>query len=504
MAAETNHLQTINWRETLPWLVIFRSFSAAASRSTFLLAFIGVIATPLGWLLFDLVLVSNQMKGVVDKDENRAELYDGATMARQDEVRGFVETMRNPYRGIFVAQDKNTSPIDQLWNGQPAAPFMHIAAPFQKVFDQDTHGFRFYLYVFFGALWTLAVWSFVGVGICRSAVLKFTREEPLGPIEAIMFSVRQFLAAISAIGIPLICVFLLAIPGLIAGLFLLFDFGTIIAGIFWFVVIGCSIVMAVLLVGLLFGWPLMIASVSAEEQDGFDAMSKAYAYLFARPLSYLFYVIVALIFGGFCYWIAVVVLSTAVNVSQWSASWTATWNDPPDFEKLKKDDDDDESDTQNKVPRLSEVFRLANETPDQAAERREYEEQLEESGDDDENEGTSGTLRVGQHILSFWQSFIYTCGAAFVYSLFFCLSSAVYLVLRKDVDDMEMDEVSIREERRSYELPKLQSSETEPVPQLETIKPNPKTEKADPPGDDQPDEPTDDDSGNDQESKDNS
>ena len=463
MAAENNHLQTINWRETLPWLVIFRSFSAACSPSAMLLAFIGAIVTPLGWWMFDVVLISNDMK---EQDPG---------------LSATVEIMRSPYQRVFTPSETEASPMDEMWNGRPAAAFAQISAPFIEVFDKNTPGFRVYIYFLLGAIWTLVVWAFVGVGICRSAVLKFTREEPLGPIEVAMFSIRQFLASISAVGIPLVCVFLLAIPGMIAGLFLLFDFGAILAGIFWFVVLGCGLVMAILLVGLFFGWPLMIASVSAEEQDGFDAMSKAYAYLFARPLSYLFYVLLALAFGGFCYWIAVVVLSSAVNLSQWSASWTATWNDPPAF--LKKDEDGNLIiPEESNRPRLDEAFLLANETPEQAEERREQEKRLKEQQEDDEDaddSGTSTTLRVGQHILSFWQGLLYTVGAAFVYSLFFCLSSAVYLVLRKDVDDMEMDEVSIREEQRSYELPKLQSSETEPVPQLESIKPNPKTEKAD-------------------------
>ena len=50
--------------------------------------------------------------------------------------------------------------------------------------------------------------------------------------------------------------------------------------------------MALLLLGLAFGWPLMWATISTEGTDSFDALSRSYAYVFQRPLRYLFYVVV--------------------------------------------------------------------------------------------------------------------------------------------------------------------------------------------------------------------
>jgi hypothetical protein len=471
--AENNHLRTINWRESLPWLIIFRTFSAAVHPTPILLAFLGAILTPLGWFLFDVVLISNNMKGDLPAEQLAAkspeEQFESA------KLNTLVERMRSPYESVFIPGNQRAPDeangirfLDPVIYGKPASAFFHIADPLIRVFDQGTPGFRVYLYLFMGSMWTLAVWAFFGVGICRSAVLKFTREEPIGPIDAVMFSVRHFLSSLSAVGIPLLCVLLLAIPGLIAGLFLLFDFGTIIAGIFWFVVLGCGFVMAILLVGLFFAWPLMIPAVSTDEVDGFDAMARGYSYIFARPLGYLFYTLLALAFGALCYWIATIVLGQAINLSIWSASWTASVSDPPDFTKVETEEDAqdeqpaDDSDNQPKTRRLNDVFTFESEPANR------------QTGDE-EDDGKSTSLSIGQNILWFWHALLFTFGAAFVYSLFWCLSSAVYLVLRKDVDDMEMDEISIQEEKRSYELPKLQSSETEPVPQLQSIKPNPKT-----------------------------
>ena len=56
------------------------------------------------------------------------------------------------------------------------------------------------------------------------------------------------------------------------------------------------------------------------------------------------------------------------------------------------------------------------------------------------------------------------------------MASAVYLLLRKDVDDTEMDEIYIVDERRTYELPPLKSDKSG-VPQVQT--PEPVEESAD-------------------------
>ena len=65
---------------------------------------------------------------------------------------------------------------------------------------------------------------------------------------------------------------------------------------------------------------------------------------------------------------------------------------------------------------------------------------------------------------------------AFLYGLFWCMASSIYLLLRKDVDDTEMDEIFIVDERRTYELPPLKSDE-QGIPQVQ--KPTPVDENSD-------------------------
>ena len=57
-------------------------------------------------------------------------------------------------------------------------------------------------------------------------------------------------------------------------------------------------------------------------------------------------------------------------------------------------------------------------------------------------------------------------GAAFLYGLFWSIAAAVYLLLRKDLDATEMDEIYLVDERRTYELPPLKDDQSG-VPQVD-------------------------------------
>ena len=79
--------------------------------------------------------------------------------------------------------------------------------------------------------------------------------------------------------------------------------------------------MALLLLGLLFGWPLMWATISAEGTDSFDALSRSYAYVFQRPLHYLFYALVAGVIG----WLGWLLVQNFAAGVVWMGYWAAGW-----------------------------------------------------------------------------------------------------------------------------------------------------------------------------------
>ena len=94
-----------------------------------------------------------------------------------------------------------------------------------------------------------------------------------------------------------------------------------LGGILWPLVLLAGFVMALLLLGALFGWPLMWGAISAEGTDSFDALSRSYAYTFQRPLSYLFYAAVAAVIGWLGWLLVQHFAAAVIWLSYWAAGW---------------------------------------------------------------------------------------------------------------------------------------------------------------------------------------
>jgi hypothetical protein len=254
-----------------------------------------------------------------------------------------------------------------------------------------------------------------------------TRHEYVGVGEAVGFAVKNWFTAASSIGIPLIAVAILCIPGAVLGLLLGFDVGVVLVGIFWFVVLLLGLLMVLLLLGLGLGWPLMVASVAAECQNAFDAMTRAYAYTLQRPLHYLFYGLVAIIFGGLCWTIVSIIANGVIDLAFWGVSWGTGFYGAERIEMIQ--------------------------------------------GYTDKSQAISSTLVRGSQLIGMWNGFVRTISVAFIYGLFWCQASIIYLLLRKDVDDTEMDEIFVEEEARTYQLPPLRTDE-QGIPQVQPLDSN--------------------------------
>ena len=214
------------------------------------------------------------------------------------------------------------------------------------------------------------------------------------------------------------------------GLFLGFDIGVFLVGFLWFFVVGISIAMGVLLLGLFFGWPLMVASVACESQNSFDSMTRSFAYVFQRPFHYLCYAIIAILFGGVAWLIVSSIAEGMVALTYWSVSWGANLI------------------SENRIDQLVMGMPL----------------------DADGKPTESSSMYVGRSAINFWNAVIKSLAAAFLYGLFWCLASSIYLLLRKDVDQTEMDEIYLVDEKRTYTLPPLQSDENG-IPQIRRPEP---------------------------------
>jgi hypothetical protein len=261
-------------------------------------------------------------------------------------------------------------------------------------------------YYAFAFLWTLAIWSLPGGVITRKAIVQLATGEPLGIRSAAAYSLRKVPFYFLAPLYPLLGIVGLALPIALLGwiVWLLPGLGAALAGMIWILVAIAGLAAMWLIGGLILGWPLMWPTISAERDgDPFEAFSRSFAYVYGKPLHYFFYILVAAIFGTLCFTVVTVAASIVREFGFWALSWGSGGQ-------------------------LADKLRI---------------QATNISHGNFYSSGPGSLWTVGATLVGLVLGLINSVVSAFRFSYFLCTASAIYLLLRYDVDEKEMDEVFI-------------------------------------------------------------
>jgi hypothetical protein len=164
----------------------------------------------------------------------------------------------------------------------------------------------------------LAVISIAGGAICRIAALQFARGEKPGLTEALRYSIKRFAsfftAPLAPIGIIFfigLFVFLLGLAGNIPRA------GELIIGLSMPMVLFAGSLLAVIVIGAVAGLNLMFPAVAYDGSDSFDAISRSFSYVYAKPWRMAIYTVIAAIYGSICY--------TFVRFFAFLSLWITRW-----------------------------------------------------------------------------------------------------------------------------------------------------------------------------------
>ena len=342
----------------VPWLRIFRAPRLATDARKLILATLGLVALALGWQGLDA-------------------LFAGAGR------------FQPPGPGASLDWDTTAKIVaDHLT--RLADPIRVVIEPAIGVF-QIGEGVSAFLHATLALAWASIVWSLTGGAIARIAMVEQVDGEGIGISRALRFAARKAVPLIGAPLCPWVGIAILAAPCALLGLLYRVpgNIGAAMAGALEFLPLLAGLVMALILIGLAAGWPLMVAAVAAEGEDGFDALSRSYSYVFQRPGRYLAYAALALI-GGALGWLVVrLVAALVLHLAAWALAFGA-----PD-------------------PRVLDLV----------------------AGDP----ARAGSTAAGLH--QFWRSLVGLLAYAWIYSFFWTAAAVVYGLLRHDVDGTPRDQV---------------------------------------------------------------
>jgi len=397
MSQPQGTLYEIRWNEVCPWLILVRALRVSALIRVMALAFVGVLLTQWGWSAIDRVFTENPagLERLTDRQVK-------PILRASDEV---------PKINDFVVRTAS-GPLVRAWSW--------LAQPFAKLPNREAT-WQHSLALSLSGIWTILVWALFGGAITRISAVHLTRGETLGPLVALKAALAKWRATAGAPLIVLLVVATLAVPMILGGLLLRIDFLAMFAGLFWAIILAWGMLLALALVGLLLGWPLMWATVSVERTDAFDGISRCYAYIYQRPQHLAFYVLVATCLGFLGEFAVQYFAAAAVELSEWTISWGAG------------------------NERTAELVTMT-------------------AGDAPSNLST--TVAAGMRAAQFWKWTLHAIVSSFSVGYLWSASVGIYLLLRRHIDSTEMDEIAFEAgDRQEKGLPNLETDESG-VPQV--------------------------------------
>lgn len=412
MPEDAGPIRKVAWQEVFPWLMLLRGIRQALDSRKLLLAAVALLLTWAGWWIISWIFSGK---------EGDILLYDAvASYSRRPWDAGYGANLlpveRIAETGGGSAGWSTSNPLFDPWR--------RLADPFRTIFDAKTSLVGL-AHALLSALWALLVWSLFGAAIVRIAAAEWTREERLGLRAALRHARAKWRAYFAAPLLPLIGIALLALPMALLGLVMQWDVGAILGGLVWPLVLLGGLIGAIFLVGLLFGWPLMWGAIGVEGMDSWDAISRSYAYVYQRPLHYLFYALVAAVVGALGWLFVSSFAALVIYLAAWGTSWGATSERIEQIEAAQ--------------PAAVAALDWPAESDEAAAA---------------DAETPPGTRTAAAAMIGFWSAGVRLWALAFAYSYFWTASTGIYLLLRRDTDDTPLDDIQLDEPEEQPPPPK--------------------------------------------------
>lgn len=403
MPGQSVAVHEIRWAEVFPGLLLFRAVRLAAEVPKLLLATVGLVLTWGGW----------RLAGQSFSALSRSETPDGPAGS----LHAWTFGAWNNIGGGFG--DVGATPSDVLDAGR------RLVGPTVGIFSGAADLSNVGLLVLC-TLWAAGVWALFAGAITRIAAIQLGRGERIGLRPALRFAARKWSAYFAAPLMPLAVVGAMVV--LLAPFGLLVRMGAPgqwVAMVLWPIALLIGVFLTILVVGMLFGWPLMWATVSTENGDAFTALSNSYAYVFQRPWQLFGYGAMACALGALG-WSAFRLLATLLlYLTSWAVAWSsgAAVDEWIVYQQVA-------------APPLAIAADrsavITTETPSQG-------EALSVHG--------------------FWRIVVAWVVAGYGVSYFWTASTGVYLLLRQSLDGTEIDAVYLEDDQPRAGLPPLAADE---------------------------------------------
>ncbi|MFB0525074.1 MAG: hypothetical protein ACETVZ_06000, partial [Phycisphaerae bacterium] len=278
-----NEKEAAQWFDNLLFPKVFQTFRMAIQPSKLIIAFLAVaIICVAGWLMdFNKTVVTTPR---TQGQETELHIY----VTTPDQLESYIEDAKEngEHIGVFstlwlFAATRFHRALHSLFRFDIQGVVGNIVDCFKAVVWAFEYHY-IYSIIFFAI--TLAVISITGGAICRIAALQFARDEKPGLTETLRFSLKKFTsyfaAPLAPVGIIIFIGFFIFLLGLVGNIPWA---GKPIMVIFMVLAFIAGGLITIVLIGAVAGFNLMFPAVAYDDADCFDAISRAFSYIFAKP-----------------------------------------------------------------------------------------------------------------------------------------------------------------------------------------------------------------------------
>ncbi len=427
MPDESAEQRRICWSDLLPFVPLFSGFKLARNVKCLTFATAAIIAIYVAGRVLDTMWSKNSSVAIAGGvSELQIFVQSGFSKAATSEwIEQATRSGAISHRGIFAVllDHMRTMALEVTTAAMSLSPAGVIRAVVDgigaKVWLAVMH--PLYALIYLLLVW-LPVWAFFGAAICRVVALAATREEHLPWGKACSFACAKFWSFVTAPLLPAGVVVILGALMWIGGLLgAIPGFGTLVAPLFLFLAIIGGFVIALIVIGLALGAPLMYPTIAVEGSDAFDAVSRSFSFVGERIWRTLLYFGVALVYGSICFWFVKLVVRVALFAVHFFVGLSMNWGSATGKT----------GDIPHKLDALWQSPALDFSNPFWGA--------FPEST-------VSGWSAFGRFLVALWVYGVFAVVAGFLLSYYHSASTLIYLLLRRDVDATDMQEVFVEEE----------------------------------------------------------
>ena len=276
-----NTIRRVDWQNVFPVVLLPRAFRYALGFRVILLAFHGLIFTSLLAGFFVSTESSIHMELGTDRQPANSPIKivsDGA------------ERLFPSYSGLFAPETSFgwSHAMTSFSSPKIANPWTQLTATGLEVYF---HRYNSTLASLSWFIVVLVIWAWLGGAITRIVALRFAQDRRESFPQLFDFMRKKWLSYIGAIILPLVGIFFALLPVWLLNWIWQAMIPSVWVGdlVHLILVFPFALVTVLMTIGLMLGWPLMFAAISAEGSDAFDAVSRGFSYVYQRPMQFVFY-----------------------------------------------------------------------------------------------------------------------------------------------------------------------------------------------------------------------